>query len=237
MAESLSYKEAVAKGLVYPGSEEAALKLTGGGKGFASTEAYKKAFQSSYQQQKQAVESYQPQISQIQKDRDLAQQARDAYLAQERAIERNRFRWRDSQFAGASSAMNRALSQYENILGKYGASARGKGINIRYYDQNRFTSFFNTKVNELVDKRKSASDVMEKAMEKYKTATKEAVTVEKRETGAAAAARKRLTRGTAGLLAKAGGAGGMVGTGLPMLGEGTAPALGMESQLGRKVTL
>lgn len=237
MATTLSYKEAVAKGLVYPGQEEGALKLTGGGKGFASTESYKKAFESAYQQQKQAVESYQPQISQIQKDRDLAQQARDAYLAQERAIERNRFRWRDSDYAGASAAMGRALSQYENILGKYGASARGKGINIRYYDQNRFTSFFNTQVNELLSKRQSASEVMEKAMEKYKTATKEAVTVEKRETGAAAAARKRLTRGTAGLLAKAGGAGGMVGTGLPMLGEGTAPALGEESQLGRKVTL
>ena len=82
MAQSLSYKEAVSKGLVYPGAEQEALKITGGGKGFADTEAYKKAFESTYQQQKQAVESYQPKISQIQKDRDLAQQARDQYNAQ-----------------------------------------------------------------------------------------------------------------------------------------------------------
>ena len=74
-------------------------------------------------------------------------------------------------------------------------------------------------------------------MAKYQEATKEAVTAEKRETGAAAAARKRLTRGTAGLLAKAGGAGGMVGTGLPDLGTGMGGGLGIEGQLGRKVTL
>lgn len=225
MAQSLSYKEAVSKGLVYPGAEQEALKITGGGKGFADTEAYKKAFESTYQQQKQAVESYQPKISQIQKDRDLAQQARDQYNAQYNRVRSGK---------ANPGVMNQASSQYRNILSKYGASYSGQGINILWYDQNKFTSFFNTKVNELVDQRQAASEVMKKAMDKYQSATKEAVTVD---TSAAAAARKRLTRGTAGLLAKAGGAGGMVGTGLPDLGTGMGGGLGIDDQLGRKVTL
>lgn len=236
MAQSLSYKEAVAKGLVYPGQESEALKITGGGKGFADTEAYKKAFESTYQQQKAGLSEYQKQIDQIQKDRDLAQQARDQWNANYNAIRRNQYRWRDSQFAAAGAAMGRAQTQYDQILGKYGISSRGKGINIGWYDANRFTSAFNDQVNKILEQRKGASETMETAMAKYREATKEAVTAEKRETGAAAAARKRLTRGTAGLLAKA-GAGGMVGTGLPDLGTGMGGGLGIDDQLGRKVTL
>ena len=130
------------------------------------------------------------------------------------------------------ASRNAAAKQYSDIVNKYGISAK-----IISYDDGRFASAFNNQVNRILEQRKSASQTMEQAMAKYQAATKEAVTVEKRETGAAAAARKRLTRGTAGLLAKAGGAGGMVGTGLPMLGEGTSPQLGQEGQLGRKVTL
>ena len=65
MADSLSYQEAVSKGLVYPGSEEAALKLTGGGKGFASTEAFKKAFETSYQAKKSEVDVLGKRISEL----------------------------------------------------------------------------------------------------------------------------------------------------------------------------
>lgn len=237
MAQSLTYKEAVAKGLVYPGAEESALKLTAGGKGFTSEAALKKAFESEYQQQKAGLSNYQKQIDTIQKDRDLAEQARNTWNANYNAIRKNQYRWRDSQFAAAGAAMGRAQTQYDQILGKYGISSRGKGINIGAYDANRFTSAFNQQVNRVLEQRKSASETMEKAMARYSEATKKAVTAEKRETGAAQAARKRLTRGTAGLLAKAGGAGGMVGTGLPELGTGTGGGLGIEDQLGRKVTL
>ena len=228
MAQSLSYKEAVAKGLVYPGQEDAALKLTGGGKGFADTEAYKKAFESSYQQQKSGLAEYQKQIDQIQKDRDIAQQARSSYNAQYARVRSGK---------ANAGVMNQASAQYNQIMSKYGMSTRGTGINIAWYDDNRFTAAFNDQVNRVLEQRKGASETMEQAMAKYQAATKEAVTAEKRETGAAAAARKRLTRGTAGLLAKAGGAGGMVGTGLPELGTGVSGGLGMESQLGRKITL
>jgi len=227
MAQSLSYKEAVAKGLVYPGQEDAALKLTGGGKGFAGTEAYKKAFEATYQQQKSGLSEYQKQIDQIQKDRNIAQQARSSYNAQYARVR-----------SGKANAgiMGQASSQYNQIMSKYGMSTRGKGINIAWYDDNRFTSAFNNIVNKVLEQRKGASETMEQAMAKYQAATKEAVSAEKRETGAAAAARKRLTRGTAGLLAKA-GAGGMVGTGLPDLGTGMGGGLGIDDQLGRKVTL
>lgn len=178
MADSLSYQEALSKGLVYPGGEQEALKITGGGKGFASTEAYKKAFDVTYKQQQAEIDNLQSTI-----------QKRNAWVARLA---------RTKQRPGAS-----------------------------YF---RITESIARKAEDL-------SNVMKSAIAKYKSTTEQAVSAEKRETGAAQAARKRLTRGTAGLLAKAGGAGGMVGTGLPMLGEGTAPALGQESQLGRKVKL
>jgi hypothetical protein len=227
MAKSLSYQEALTKGLVYPGAEQEALKITGGGKGFADTEAYKKAFEATYQQQKSGLSEYQKQIDQIQKDRDIAQQARSSYNAQYARVR-----------SGKANAgiMGQASSQYNQIMSKYGMSTRGKGINIAWYDDNRFTAAFNDIVNKVVEQRKSASETMEQAMAKYQSATKEAVTAEKRETGATEAARRRLTRATGGLLAKA-GVGGMVGTGLPDLGTGMGGGLGIESQLGRKVTL
>ena len=230
MAKSLSYQEAVAKGLVYPGAEQEALKITGGGKGFADTESYKKAFETSYQAKKSEISNYQTQIDQAQRDRDIAQQARRTYQDLSFRIP---FRAQaGKKVGGMIASRNAAAKQYSDIVNKYGISAK-----IISYDDNRFASAFNDQVNRILEQRKSASQTMEQAMAKYQAATKEAVTVEKRETGAAAAARKRLTRGTAGLLAKAGGAGGMVGTGLPELGTGVSGGLGLEGQLGRKMTL
>lgn len=187
MAKSLSYQEALTKGLVYPGGEESALKLTGGGKGFADTEAFKKAFDTVYQQQKSELNKLQSEVKR-------------------RADSWNEFAQREAK------AGNPYISQPE----RWGSYRR---------------------LIALQDQAKEMSNTMKAAMEKYKATSGEAIQAEKRETGAAAAARKRLTRGTAGLLAKAGGAGGMVGTGLPELGTGVSGGLGMESQLGRKITL
>lgn len=178
MDKSLSYQEAVSKGLVYPGEEASALKLTGDGKGFASTEAFKQAFDTVYQQKQAEIDKYQRTI-----------QKRNDYVARLA---------RTKQRPGAS-----------------------------YF---RITESIARKAEDL-------SNVMKSAIAKYKATSEQAVSAEKRDVGAAAAARKRLTRGTAGLLAKAGGAGGMVGTGLPELGTGVSGGLGMESQLGRKITL
>ena len=230
MAKSLSYGEALSKGLVYPGAEQEALKITGGGKGFADTEAFKKAFETSYQAKKSEISNYQTQIDQAQRDRDIAQQARQTY--QSLAFSIPFAARRGKKIGGMIASQNAAANQYSQIASKYGISAR-----IISYDDNRFASAFNDQVNRILEQRKSASQTMEQAMAKYKEATQRSVEAGKRDTGAAAAARKRLTRGTAGLLASAGGAGGMVGTGLPELGTGVSGGLGLEGQLGRKMTL
>ena len=222
MAQSLSYKEAVAKGLVYPGSEETALKLTGGGKGFASTESFKQAFDQSYQTKKSEVDALRQQSTEYAAINTQANQL-----------------W--NQAMGASSkAYGGALNRYfdyvlQNVPGREEASRAFRGHVKQFQVQNMRDAFIK-QINELNTRTKSLSGQMETAMGKYKTATEKSAEAQTRETGAAKAARKRLTRGTAGLLAKA-GAGGMVGTGLPELGTGVSSGLGMESQLGRKITL
>jgi len=218
MAQSLSYKEAVSKGLVYPGDESAALKLTGGGKGFASTEAYKKAFETSYQAKKSEVDVLGSKV------KNLSNINKEA----------NRL-W--------NVAMNTSSKYYGGALNRYYGYVQGTDFYkktdpyyARWYRVDQTRNMINKEIDRLAGQQKGLSSAMEKAMGKYEKATKESVTAEKRDIGAAAAARKRLTRGTAGLLAKA-GAGGMVGTGLPDLGTGMGGGLGIEDQLGRKVKL
>lgn len=219
MAKSLSFQEALSKGLVYPGAEQEALKLTGGGKGFADTEAFKKAFESTYQAKKSEVDTLGSRVSDLSKANAEINRLFNAFLAD------------DSRRPGGS------FNRYIDAVKRTGFYDKTDPYYIRSYRAEQAQRLLINEIDRLSGQRKNLSGNMEAAIGKYEKATKEAVTAEKRDTSAAAAARKRLTRGTAGLLAKAGGAGGMVGTGLPMLGEGTAPALGMESQLGRKVTL
>lgn len=219
MAQSLSYKEAVAKGLVYPGSEAEALKLTGGGKGFASSEAFKKAFETSYQAKKSEVDALGGRISDLSKTNAEINRLYAVALAD-----------RSKHFGGT-------LNRYINAVKATEFYGKTPGGHIPIFRAKWARDLLTNEIDRLAKQQKGLSGAMETAMGKYQTATKEAVTAEKRETGAAAAARKRLTRGTAGLLAKAGGAGGMVGTGLPDLGTGMGGGLGIEGQLGRKVTL
>ena len=220
MAQSLSYKEAVAKGLVYPGQEDAALKLTGGGKGFADTEAYKKAFDTSYQAKKSEVDA-------------ITSQAKTYTNA---LNEHNKYMrgFSSTKKAGVkASYLNQANNVFRNI-------DITKGFYQQYnvgYAREVATNAIVNQINKLNDQAKGLSGTMEQAMAKYKATSEKAVETQQRETGAAKAARQRLTRGTAGLLAKSGGAGGMVGTGLPELGKGVSGGLGIDDQLGRKVKL
>lgn len=218
MAQSLSYKEAVAKGLVYPGAEEEAKKLTGGGKGFASTEAFKKAFETSYQAKKSEVDVLGKRISELS------------------AINAEANRLRMAADRASTKAYGGMLNRYFNYL--KGTEFWNKAPNYSIsFKADATRDLINREIDRLAGQQKGLSGAMETAMGKYKATTEKAVEAEKRETGAAAAARKRLTRGTAGLLAKAGGAGGMVGTGLPELGTGVADVFGMDDQLGQKVKL
>lgn len=232
MAQSLSYKEAVSKGLVYPGAEESALKLTGGGKGFASTEAYKKAFQSTYQQRQGEIQNYTSQIQKLNKEFKTGQKAVDRYRAMmgSAAIEERERHSTDNYYTREADRQRKIL---DDIVTQYG----GRRNQLNYSSsKDEFSSFINKQIQSRLDAQKKLSSTMKTAMAKYEQATKEAVTAEKRETESTKAARRRLTRGTAGLLAKA-GAGGMVGTGLPDLGTGMGGGLGIDDQLGRKVTL
>jgi len=220
MADSLSYQEAVTKGLVYPGSEEAALKLTGGGKGFASSEAFKKAFETSYQAKKSEIDVLGKRVSELS---DLNKEINRLYSS---AMSTSHYR-----------EYPRRLNLYLDAVKKTEFYQKTSPGYIPVYRALQARDLLTAEIDRLAGQQKGLSGKMEEAIGKYKATTEKAVEAEKRETGAAAAARRRLTRGTAGLLAKAGGAGGMVGTGLPMLGEGTMAGLGEASQLGRKVTL
>ena len=220
MAKSLSYGEALSKGLVYPGSEQEALKITGGGKGFADTEAFKKAFDVSYQAKKAEVDAI---TSEAKGFTDKLNEANKYYNL--RRTDKNWKNWMGY------------LNQRDAVLKSTGLAGNLYSVYQRSFAANYATDRLVDKINQLNEKAKGLSGVMEQAMGKYKTASEQSIEVEKRETGAATAARKRLTRGTAGLLAKAGGAGGMVGTGLPELGTGVSGGLGLEGQLGRKMTL
>ena len=81
MAQSLSYQEALTKGLVYPGSEQEALKITGGGKGFADTEAFKKAFDTSYQAKKAEVDVLTKEVNRINAINTKANQLYNTYVS------------------------------------------------------------------------------------------------------------------------------------------------------------
>ena len=212
MAKSLSYQEALTKGLVYPGAEQEALKITGGGKGFADTEAFKKAFDTAYQTKKSEVDELGGRISELSNT--------NANISRLRSI---------SEQGGDLFAFYNAVraTKYFNQAPNYNIWFKADAAHKLLIDD----------INRLADQQKGLSGTMEQAMAKYKATSEKAIEGEKRDISATQAARKRLTRGTAGLLAKAGGAGGMVGTGLPMLGEGTSPQLGMEGQLGKKFTL
>ena len=219
MAKSLSYQEALTQGLVYPGSEQEALKITGGGKGFADTEAFKKAFETSYQAKKSEVDALTGKVQ------SLANINKEA----------NRL-W-NAAMGASTKAYGGALNRYYGYVQSTDFYKQTDPYYARWYRVDQTRDLINREIDRLASQQKGLSGTMEQAMAKYKATSEKAVEAEKRETGAATAARKRLTRGTAGLLAKAGGAGGMVGTGLPDLGTGMGGGLGIESQLGRKVTL
>jgi hypothetical protein len=219
MAKSLSYQEALTQGLVYPGSEQEALKLTGGGKGFASSEAFKKAFDTSYQAKKSEVDAL---TGKVQSLADINKEANRLWSA---------------AMGASTKAYGGALNRYYGYVQSTDFYKQTSPSYARWYRVDQTRDLINREIDRLASQQKGLSGTMEQAMAKYKATSEKAVEAEKRETGAATAARKRLTRGTAGLLAKAGGAGGMVGTGLPMLGEGTSSQLGEEGQLGKRVKL
>ena len=220
MAKSLSYQEALTKGLVYPGAEQEALKITAGGKGFADTEAFKKAFDTSYQTKKSEVDVLTQEINRINTINTKANQLYNTYVtSRKKAVWGNYLKYLDYVQNDGAEFYNKTSSGY-----------------IREYRADQARNLMVEQINKLSEQQKGLSGIMEQAMAKYKATSEKAVEAEKRETGEVSAARRRLTRATGGLLAKA-GAGGMVGTGLPDLGTGMGGGLGIDDQLGRKVKL